>query len=148
MAQSRKLPGQLEADNLLGPHGEPVVRAASLAVRAGDCVRLHFEHAIDDRREGIWLGTRGVLAVGDAHAPQFNVWADTAPPIVEITVVETTGQLMFYNIQDRGHGRQSQLFTMGMLAEPLNGGTRYRCQDGRSDPTWDSLVFTISVKGA
>jgi len=146
MAQSRKIPGQLEASNLVGPHGEPVLRAASHAVRAGDLVRLNLEHAASDCREGIWIATQGVLAVGAAHASQFNVWADTAPPVVEFTVVETTGQLLFYNIRDNGRGRQSQLATMGMIAEPLNGGIRYRCQDGRVDATWDSLVFTIAVR--
>jgi len=147
MAQLRKLPGQLEASNLVGPNGEPVLRAASLVVRAGNLVRLSFEHTTSGCREGVWLATQGVLAVGAAHASQFNVWADTAPPVVEFSIVETTGHLQFYNICDSGRGRQAQLPTMGMVAEPLNGGTRYRCEDGRGEAMWNSLVFTIAARG-
>jgi len=146
MAQLRKLPGQLEASHLVGPNGEPVLRVATLAVRAGDLVRVHFERAASDCREGVWLSTKGVLAVDAAHASQFNVWSDTAPPLVEVAIVETTGLLQFCNIRDSGRGRQSQLTAMGMVAEPLNGGTRYRCQDGRDPADWNSLVFTIALR--
>jgi hypothetical protein len=82
---------------------------------------------------------------------QFEVWTDNGPPSFEAKVVRTEdGLLRLYNIWDsgRGHRRESQSETSGMLNEVRNDGTViYRSSDIGVRPRFDKLVFRVESVG-
>ena len=74
----------------------------------------------------------------------------TAPPVVDVDVIETGGLLRFYNVWGSGEGagghHESHNATSGMVVQSAGEDThRYRCNDVGYDSALDKLVFTIST---
>ena len=126
-----------------------VVLLDVLPISSGDQLQVAFEAVNSPWRQGVWLGTDGILQVNGKDSSQVVLWSDTAPGRVEIEISETDGKLRLYNIWDSGRGirdHESQSATSGMLVEQLgNRSYRYRCNDIGYDPAFDKLVFTISI---
>ncbi|MEI5908418.1 hypothetical protein WAK64_15315 [Bacillus spongiae] len=75
--------------------------------------------------------------------PSLVLWEDTAPKEVMIKCFTDNGVLSFYNIWDKGTGRQSQLHTSGMLISESDNRLIYHCNDIGFDTNFDKLVFSI-----
>ena len=104
-----------------------------VGTKAGDTFILAFEDVQSAWRQGVWLGTEGILRVNGSEAPQVVVWSDTSPATIDLDVVVTDGWLRLYNIWDSGRDlseHESQAATSGMLVdERAANGRRYRCND-------------------
>ena len=127
-----------------------MLRVDVLTIDVGDEVVVTFDSANERWRQGVWLGTEGLLRVGDYTGAQVVLWRDAAPRAVPLEVLGTDGLLRLYNVWDSGRGLgpyESQSATSGMLVEEVSGGRRsYRCNDIGLDPQFDSVVFTIEVR--
>lgn len=144
----RLLPGRTLNKAVSGPDGNPPVRIECLPISPGSTVGVEFESVGPRWRKGIFIATEGKLATGHDVSRAVSIWADTAPPIFKIDVLETDGRLVFHNIWDsgRGYGMGSQSHTSGMYMEELpDGGRRYSCTDIGLEPDFSRLVFTISI---
>lgn len=83
----------------------------------------------------------------------LNQWASieppTAPALVDIDVVSTTGLLHMSNVWDSGRGLgdfESQSASSGMIAEPIDQASiRYRCNDIGTEPDFIRIVFSIAI---
>ena len=121
----------------------------ALPIVSGQFIRLVIDMVQSPWRQGVWLGTDGVLRVADSADSQFVVWSDTAPAEVRIQCESTDGLLRFYNVWDSHRGYQpyeSQSATSGMLVEELDDGwIRYSCNDIGANPDFQKLVFRIAV---
>jgi len=146
----RRIPkGRHLNSSLSAELGQEVVQFESLPLAAGDHLTLSFEETNSDWRQGVWLGTEGELRILNQRDDQFVLWTDSVPPDVEIVCERTDGELRFYNVWDsgRGHGRESQSATSGMLVEELpDGGLRYRCNDIGLNPRFEELAFVVRRK--
>jgi hypothetical protein len=143
-----QLPGRTVADNLTDDQGREVLRIEAVPFEAGDRAAFVFEDAHSPWRQGIWVGTDGVLRVAESVGAQFVLWMDSAPPTVEVSCDRSDGLLRVYNVWDsgRGRGQESQCHTSGMAVEALaDGSRRYSCSDIGSPPSFDKLVFRLSV---
>lgn len=149
MTGKRSLPGRTLSRSVVDPSGREVVKIEALAVEPGQTITLSFEQVQSPWRQGVWLATEGMLEVGDSKAAQFVLWADTAPPEVQIRCEQTDGLLRFYNVWDSGRKRgpfESQSHTSGMVVEELEDGSRrYGCNDIGLEPDFRKLVFRVSV---
>jgi hypothetical protein len=87
------------------------------------------------------------LTIGETTAPSMAVWADRCPPEFDVSIEAPDGILHLYNIWDSGRGqKQSQQEGAGMLREEFGPGmTRYRCNDGHAEATFEHLVFTLEL---
>jgi hypothetical protein len=126
--------------------GRDVVKMEVLPIAAGQTAQVRFLETASAWRQGIWIGTEGLLEVAGARDSQLILWTDTAPSEVRVFVIETDGWLRFYNIWDSGRGLspyESHSATSGMLVS----GLRYACSDIAEDPEFDRLSFSLEVVG-
>jgi hypothetical protein len=143
-SSSIALPSESIINKAFRDSGQPgVVKWDVVPVGDGDRIRLIFESASAAGRHGVWLRTDQGLDVNGLHAPSVDLWADTAPAVVDIAIHTGDGRLHIYNIWDSGTGRNSQAWTSGMLIEELPDGRRYRCNDIGLQSKFDNLIFRI-----
>lgn len=132
------LPGKAFSDTVFSREGEPALLIEEYSVSPGRKIRIEFEEANSAWRQGIFLATHGLPKVSGSHSPSFVLWKETAPRIVDVEIVKSTGTMIFYNVWDseRGLGPfESQSNTSGMIREDLPvSGYRYRCNDIGRDP--------------
>jgi hypothetical protein len=98
-----------------------------------------------DRRQGIWMRSEGGLIVDGSRYQQIELWTDTAPPQVQLTVAAKDGRLHLYNVWDPGTGSRSQGYRSGMIKEAIPGGYRYHCNDTGMDVDFERLVFELRI---
>jgi hypothetical protein len=143
-----ELPDRRLNDALVDPRGREVVQIEALPLAVGQNVKLAIESIHSPWRQGVWLATDGLLRCNETDGSQFVIWADTAPPSVEITCVATDGLLRFYNVWDSGRGRarESLSVTSGMAVEEVSADARrYSCNDIGTDTDFRKLVFRLSI---
>jgi len=149
MAQSRALPGTTINNSIQGPNGEPVFRVHTFPVQPGQRLRVVFEEVNAQWRQGMFIATEGSLALANVSSRALVRWQDSAPPGVDIDVVESNGTITLYNVWDSGRnlGRfESLKATSGMLVEPMEGhGWRYRCNDIGFNPDFKKLVVRVDL---
>jgi hypothetical protein len=128
--------------------GREVVMFEAVPVGAGGLVRFTFERSNAEWRQGIWVATEGLLRTAGVESAQFVLWQDTAPPTVEVEVVETDGLLRLYNVwsSEGSPGHDSQAATSGMVVTEVRPGVRrYACNDVGFEPAFDKLIFTVEI---
>lgn len=149
MGQSRALPGTTINDSIHGPNGEPAYYIHTFPVRPGQRLRVVFEEVNAPWRQGMFIATEGSLTLADVTSRALVLWQDSAPPEVDIDVVESNGTITIHNVWDSGRnlGRfESQMATSGMLVERLEPhGWRYRCNDIGFNPDFKKLVVRVEV---
>jgi hypothetical protein len=143
------LPGKCLNDNVQGPNGEPVVLIDALEVRSGQQLRITFENVASTWRQGMFLATEGMLVISGTSLPKFVLWQDSAPEVVTIDVVDTSGTLILYNVWDSGRNLgkfESQSATSGMIVKELpQASRRYWCNDIGSTPEFNKLVVRVDL---
>ena len=126
--------------------GRPVLKMDVIGVRSGEELLLRFISQSGSWRQGVWVAVAGEITANGVTADQFELWSDTAPREVRLTVAKTgDGLLRLYNIWDshRGRRRESQSATSGMLKEVRDSTARYSCNDIGLDPLFNKLVFEL-----
>lgn len=116
----------------------------------GQQITVVFEQADQQWRHGVFLGVDGTLEVAGNQSHNVVLWADTAPPVTQLTVIGTTdGFLRLYNVWDSGRGLglfESQKATSGMVREVLTDiCVRYHCNSIGVDPDFSHLRFTVAL---
>ncbi|MCA9822468.1 MAG: hypothetical protein KC470_07675 [Dehalococcoidia bacterium] len=119
------------------------------AIEAGDRLALRFLGATSPQRQGVWLGTDGVIRDSNQGVDQGQLvlWAD-AMAAIELQVVETEGVLWIYNVWDTGLGVgpfESQSYSSCMRVSPSGPTTRFECSDFGDPPAFDGLVFDLEI---
>ena len=122
---------------------EDVIKIDVFPIQDGDLVTLTFESVNSPWRQGVWLKTDDYLIVNGQRPPSVQLWQDNAPNEVSVQCHTHNGCLHLYNIWDKGHGRESQSWTAGMLVEELASGRRYFCNDIGFDTKFDKLIFRV-----
>ncbi len=130
--------------------GHDVVLVDAIPLRVGQVVTLTIEQAKPSPRQGVSLGTEGMLQIGERKKPQLIVWADETPLVAEVVCEATDGLLRVYNVwepRDGSPGFESRLRPSGMIVEELDDGSRrYACNDIEFDnPDFQTLVFRLSI---
>ena len=133
--------------------GKTVCLYDELPVQGESRLLLTFESTNSEWRQGVRIGdmTRDTdlrLTVAGQTAPGVQLWADTSPHQVEIAVNAPRNKVYVYNVWDIGNGQPcSQMTGAGMIVEvsALVDTMRYDCNDGHPVPSFDHLVFSITV---
>lgn len=99
-------------------------------------------------RQGIRLDCNGTFEVNGCKISRATaLWADTAPSVVEVTVLKPKGDLIVSNIWDTGNGVMERWSgNSGMLIERNGDTVAYRCNDRRHNEDFEDIVFSIEVK--
>ena len=72
------------------------------------------------------------------------LWADSAPEVVELQLLDKPTAIIVYNVWDGGNGVIDAWHNgAAIIVEELPNGRRYRCNDGFADEDFDDLVFRI-----
>lgn len=137
--------------------GKPIVHKGQelhlvdfIPFREGQRVKVTFEGARSEWRQGVELSAHGALEVaGQTINGPIVLWRDTAPTEIEIRILAPAGQLEVKNVWDTGDGvTHSWHNGAAMIIERLpTGGRRYRCNDGHPDEDFDDVVFRIESLG-
>ena len=138
------LPPERVLNNAFKERGrENVVKIDVLPVHDGELLKVVFEEQKSPWRQGVFLKTDTFVVVNKQQCPSVQVWQDSAPENVLIECHTKDGILHLYNVWDRGKGRESQLWSSGMIVEELPDGRRYRCNDIGFNTNFDKLVFRV-----
>jgi len=114
-------------------------------VRDGQGIRIVFESASPERRQGISLTVRGELEVnGHTIRKEVVLWVDTAPTEVILQVRTKQHEVLVKNVWDRGDGVMDSWHAQAaMIVETCGAVRRYRCNDGRNNLDFEDIVFTL-----
>jgi len=114
-------------------------------VRDGQEIRIVFESASPERRQGISLTVRGELEVnGHTIRKEVVLWVDTAPTEVILQVRTKQHEVLVKNVWDRGDGVMDSWHAQAaMIVETCGAVRRYRCNDGRNNLDFEDIVFTL-----
>ena len=126
-------------------YGDAIIKWEVLHFSEGKKALLRFVSKNSTWRQGVWLRCDSNLVVEGRSYGSVELWEDNVPEIVEIGLPAQGGELHFYNIWDRGRGRESQSFTSGMLLEIEGGIRRYKCNDIGTEPNFSKLVFELDI---
>jgi len=109
-------------------------------------IKITFLQKNNDVRQGIWLRTdKGISLpeLGDQKHKSIVLWEDTAPQTVVCNCFSSDGKLSLYNVFEDEDGRQSQLYTSGMLREEKEGVYIYKCKNYDLDDRFEDLMFSL-----
>jgi hypothetical protein len=72
------------------------------------------------------------------------MWADSAPEMVELELLDRPNTVNIHNVWDAGNGVvDSWRNGAAMIVEELPKGRRYHCNDGFADNDFDDIVFRV-----
>jgi hypothetical protein len=110
-------------------------------------IRIEFELANSEWRQGISLTTEGTFEVGGQKIKRgIALWQDTAPRVVEVCVKSRLGTIQVKNIWEVGDGVVHSWHNGAAMIVSVNGNRRhYRCNDGHADDDFDDLVFALTI---
>ena len=120
-----------------------IIKLDLFPIKHGGKVNLIFESKNSPWRQGVFLKTNLGMIVNEIQCPAVILWFDTSPREIPIICNSTDGNLIAYNIWDKGSGKESQAWTSGMKIEELINGRRYSCNDIGFDTHFDKLVFRL-----
>jgi hypothetical protein len=78
MTRRGRLPGKASSDTVFSREGEPALLIEEYSVSPGRKIRIEFEETNSAWRQGIFLGTQGLLNINGSHSPCFVLWTETA----------------------------------------------------------------------
>ncbi|MDB2614404.1 hypothetical protein N9Y92_04545 [Chlamydiales bacterium] len=133
-------------------------------VNNGDTLLLSIKSTKSDCKQGFSIDIRGHCELnGNTRKAGKGVkmlfWEDTMPKEVELKVFTKKGfvfvdnmweQVNKYLMNDENNNpiwkeNVSVEYSRGaaMLIDPIEGGRRYRCNDGEPDEDFDDIIFTV-----
>lgn len=120
-----------------------------IPVQTDEQLRLVFESANSDWKQGVTLRTVGVLSIeGVKYRRGAVIFQHENKREVDVRVVESKdGILWVWNVWDNRseppRATLSKVGECGMLVEGLPDGLRFLCNEGRDDDDYDDLIFRI-----
>jgi len=145
--------------------GVALRRVDKFPVKNGDVLLIAIESANRNRREGLCIDITGHCEYDGKEYKKgkgirMMFWEDTAPQEIRLKVFTKQDFVWVENIWEQvnsyimatkagapvtkqtpsteyGHG------SAAMIVEEIEGGRRYRCQDGRGEESFDDIVFTV-----
>lgn len=141
-------------EQFLKSHGQPIKYKGQiiqmidrLTVTDGQKIIVFFESVNSDWRQGVHLSTDGVFEVeGQAVKNVVVLWHDTAPRRVPLIIRTVKSECMVKNVWDVGDGVMHSWHNgAAMIAENVESGRRYKCNDGRADDNFNDLVFRLEL---
>ncbi|KSU60344.1 hypothetical protein AS034_15995 [[Bacillus] enclensis] len=113
------------------------------SVNDGQEIRFTFLSKNSPHRQGVWLKTdKGIEVMGETYS-SIELWEDTTPKEVLLKCFTSEGILSFYNIWDRGAGRQSQSYSSGIVIDQKDNAIIYCCNDTGFETNFDKLVISV-----
>ena len=116
------------------------------AVSAGQHLRVRFESTAGERPQGLVVkNAGGELEVDGDRAPEFALWREGAPEVVDVSVVGD-GELRVWNTWRHEDGLVDEWSgNAGMLIEDGGDTVRLRMSDGPGEPSFDDLVVSLEL---
>lgn len=115
-------------------------------------VRITFLGADGERPQGIGLEAKGSpIEINGAQGGEFRLWADSAPGIVDVKVVDLARlrEFRIWNTWKTRRGAEDAWTgNFGMLVERYEGGLAFRCSDGLGEAAFSDLVFQVGTTTA
>jgi hypothetical protein len=128
-------------------NGRTIQMVDRVSVADGQQIRLVFESANSDWRQGVHLASDDSFEVnGQSINKAVVLWEDTAPREVLVTIRSKKGECLVKNVWDIGDGVMHSWHNgAAMIVEKSHLMRRYRCNDGRADDDFDDLVFSLHL---
>jgi hypothetical protein len=120
-----------------------IIKWESQSVSDGQEVKITFLSKNSPYRQGIWFITDGGIEVMGQTYSSIELWEDTAPKEVLLKCFTENGTLSFYNIWDKGEGKNSQSYSSGMVIDQKDKEVIYGCNDIGFETDFDKLVFSL-----
>jgi hypothetical protein len=113
-------------------NGHPVVYGDRLVhlfdrlrIKDGQIIKVVFESANGEWRQGVLLTSDGSLEVNGKKSKEVVLWQDTAPVEVPLVVHTKKGECLLMNVWDTGNGLMHRGHNgAAMLVEEFTGGKR------------------------
>lgn len=127
--------------------GHTIQMMDRISVTDGQQIRVFFESANSDWRQGVHLAIDGVFEVnGQIVKKAIVLWNDTAPREVPLKVRSKKGECLVKNVWDVGDGVMHSWHNgSGMIVEEIASGRRYKCNDGLPDDDFTNIIFRIEA---
>lgn len=137
-------------------HGKVLHWADKFPVSNGDTLVICIESTNSNRPQGLSIDIEGtceilgkLLKKGKNVKPLF--WEDSEildPKNIVINVFTKKGYVWVQNIWESSNFQGNKFPDSGvggaaMIVEMIDGGKRYRCNDGYMDENFDDIIFTI-----
>jgi hypothetical protein len=147
-------------DLFVANRGEPIQHDGQelywtyyVRVQDKDKVEIRFRDFVPYPVQGLAVNCDGCVGtINGMKAKKFQLWTDTAPEVIEISISRAKHEatLAFFNVW--GDARHSpmmyRLNNAAILPEPLSDGTVIlHCSDGIGPPDFSDLVATVRVNG-
>lgn len=128
-------------------NGETIQMMDEVSIGESAHLRIRFEGAHSEWRQGVALGTEGMFVVGTRKIKRgLLLWQDTSPQEVDLEVFSRSGAVQIKNVWDIGDGVVHSWHNgAAMIVKCLEQGRHYRCNDGHPDDDFDDLVFSLTV---
>lgn len=140
--------------------GNTIVLSDKFPVSNGDRLKICIESTNSDRPQGFSVDITGSCEVqGKLYKKGKGVklvfWEDAQlidPKNIEIKVFTKEGFVRIQNLWEMTNHMGRKSIDSGhngaaMIVEEIEGGRRYRCNDGAPDEDFDDIVFTVRKEG-
>ncbi len=109
-------------------------------------IGITFEKTNTEWEQGISLkADKGIMVDGE-KVKHYRLWEAHAPRYLEYDVETKNGELLIWNVWDTGNGSvDAWVGGAAMIAEDIDNGKIYYCNDGHLDDNFDDLVFKIEI---
>ncbi len=146
-------------------NGAMLARADKFPVKNRDILLITIESAKNECREGLCIDITGYCELNEQEhmrgkGIRMLFWSDTSPRLTRLIVFTKQDFVWVENIWEQINSyivgtkdgvpvtRQTPSVVYGhgnaaMIVEEIEGGRRYKCQDGRSEDNFDDIVFTV-----
>ena len=89
----------------------------------------------------------GILEIDGNKAKKFYLWYHTSPCEVIINCKSEQGLISVYNVFQKRHFPESQLYGSGMIIEKDSNKNIYKCHDvSMENVSFDKIIFSIEIK--
>ncbi|WP_349407788.1 hypothetical protein [Pseudalkalibacillus sp. SCS-8] len=126
--------------------GKTIMMLDRIAIGKKSKIRIKFEKTNSEWDQGISLKVdKGIIVEGE-EIKHLRLWEKHAPSYLEYDVETNNGELLLWNIWDTGNGSTDAWINgAAMIAQDLDNGKIYFCNDGHPDDNFDDLVFKIEI---
>lgn len=136
------------ASHVVEYEGKPLYSTYSVTLPPRGRLSLAFLSSVPEPVQGLTIrASSGRLAIADEVRPAFVLWADTAPPVVEVTGrARRPVTVLIRNCwRDGAGGVMSSLGSAAMRVEGEGRDVVLRASDWTSPPSFEDLVVRVSL---
>jgi len=146
-SRSKSVIGQTRQYNKDFQDRDDVISWDVLAIEKEQFLKVIFLEKNSPYSQGIRLAIdvgNGVLEINGEESKEMHLWYHTAPPEIIVKCKSEEGLISVYNIFQKRHFPESQMYGSGMLIEQDGMKTIYRCHDvSMENVSFDKIIFSI-----